>query len=79
MAQGERKEEAMTKIHRVLKGPFYDDDEEAYFNLCLVELNNGSLENLEVYYRTMDDAYAVIKQLSQTIEPIQLDLDFEGH
>lgn len=68
----------MVKVHRVIEGPFPDFEEEEYFNLCLVEFPNGTLENMEIYFDDMNGAYAMIKQLSTTIEPIEVDFGDQG-
>ena len=61
------------KIHRVVGGPYFLDEENCYYNLCLVEHEDGSLENEEVLMDDFDSAYEMIKHLSTTIEPIILE------
>ena len=61
------------KIHRVVGGPYFLDEENCYYNLCLVEHEDGSLENEEVLMDDFDSAYEMIKRLSTTIEPIILE------
>ena len=63
------------KIHRVISGPFFLDEENCYYNLCLVEHEDGSIDNEEVLVDDFDSAYEMIKHLSTTIEPIILDFN----
>lgn len=68
----------IVKVHRVIEGPFPDYEDEGYFNLCLAEFPNGDMENIELYFDTMNEAYEMVKKLSTTIEPIELNFSDEG-
>ena len=63
------------KIHRVVSGPFFLEEENCYYNLCLIEYEDGTLENEEVLMDDFDSAYEMIKHLSTTIEPIVLEFN----
>ena len=58
------------KIHKVLDGPY--EDEEGHFLLCLTEDGKGDLLLMEIYFETMDAAYSLIKHLSNTIEAVEI-------
>ena len=59
------------KIHRVLEGPY--EDEEGYFLLCLTEDDSGELFHMEVYFETMDSAYSLVKHMATTIEAVEIE------
>jgi hypothetical protein len=59
------------KIHKVLDGPY--EDEEGHFLLCLTEDDKGDLLHMEIYFDTMDEAYSLIKYLSNTIEAVEIE------
>ena len=66
------------KVHRVIEGPFPSEDDDEYFNLCLIEMPDGTVENIELYFETMDEAYNMVKFLSTRIEPMVFDLSDQG-
>ena len=70
---GKGKEEMILKIHRVTSGPYFLDEENCYYNICLVEHEDGTMEEDEVLMDDFDSAYEMIKHLSRTIEPIVIE------
>ena len=63
------------KIHKVISGPFFFEEEDIYYNLCLVEHPNGVMSEEEILANSFDSAYDMIKDLSTTIEPIIIDFN----
>ncbi len=63
---------SVLKIHKIIEGPFEDDDK-LWYNLCLVEYPTGELVNQEVLYPSMNEAYEDIKTLSKSINPIEIE------
>lgn len=64
------------KIHKVISGPYDDEDEGQIWNLCLVEIE-GELVEVELYYDSFDDAYEVIKHFKSSIAPLVVIIDEE--
>lgn len=67
----------MPKIHRVMSGPFPADEfEENHVMLwCMVETDDGDLENYELYLESFDEAYKIVKHFSTSIEPLEINFE----
>lgn len=67
----------MPKIHRVMSGPFPADEfEENHVMLwCMVEADDGDLENYELYLESFDEAYKIVKHFSTSIEPLEINFE----
>jgi hypothetical protein len=65
---------AVIKIHRIVDGPF-DDDDDLWYNICLVEMPDGRIENAQIDYPDFDDAYNDIKKLNSSIYPIEVEVE----
>jgi hypothetical protein len=63
-------------IHRVVEGPFENDEEEGCWLLCLAE-DKGELCDLEVFFDSFDEAYAFKHHFTKSIEPIVLTTEVE--
>jgi hypothetical protein len=64
-------------IHRVVEGPFEnDEEEEGCWLLCLAE-DRGELCDLEVYFDSFSEAYAFKHHFTKSIEPIVLTTEVE--
>lgn len=61
------------KIHKVIDGPYEDEDDGSCYNICLVEYDDGVVEEREIEVDDFNQAYDMIKHLSRTIEPIVVD------
>jgi hypothetical protein len=59
------------KIHRVIEGPYDLEDDDLVWCLCLAEID-GSLEDVELYFDTFDEAYSFKKHFLTSIQPIVL-------
>ena len=66
------------KVHRVLEGPYYTEDMDEVWLLCLAE-EDGELTEIEVYFDTYDEAYTFKNHFTKSIEPIVLANPSEGH
>jgi hypothetical protein len=64
-------DEVEMKIHRVVSGPY--DEDEVIWNLCLVEID-GELEQVELFFDDFDSAYTMVKYFLTSINPIVLKL-----
>lgn len=65
---------ALIKIHRYIEGPFEDGDE-LWYNLCLVEDEDGELQAAEVYFEDFDAAIDAKNALTTTLYIFQADAD----
>lgn len=67
----------MPKIHRVMSGPFPADEyEENHVMIwCLVEDDNGEIDNYELYLESPEEAYQIIKHFSESIQPLEMNFD----
>ncbi len=63
---------SLIKVHKVLEGPF-EEGNNIWYNLCLVETECGDVIHLEVMYPSFDEAYEDINILSQQITPIEIE------
>lgn len=61
------------KIHKVISGPYESEDDDTCYNICLVEYDDGAVEDTEIELDSFDEAYEMIKHLSKTIDPIVVD------
>lgn len=66
------------KVHRVIEGPYYTEDMDEVWLLCLAE-EDGELTEIEVYFDTYDEAYAFKNHFTKSIEPIILANDTGDH
>ena len=64
------------KIHRVIEGPYDVEDEDLVWCLCLAEIE-GSIEEVELYFDTFDEAYSFKKHFMTNIEPITLPTQYD--
>lgn len=64
------------KIHRVIEGPYDVEDEDLVWCLCLAEIE-GSLEEVELYFDTFDEAYSFKKHFMTSIEPITIPTQYD--
>ena len=67
------------KIWGVVEGPISvsdidDIDTNLYMNLCKVEVN-GSIQHIEYFFDTMDDAYNMCKHFLTSIDPLEVELN----
>lgn len=59
------------KIWNVVDGPLEDEDDNI-FNLCLVE-NDGKVEEMEIYFESMEEAMIMVLYFKKNIEPLELE------
>lgn len=65
---------AKAKIHRHIEGPF-EDVGELWYNLCLVEYDDGDLHAAEIYFDTLDDALEARDTLTTSLYILEADVD----
>jgi len=62
------------KIWDVIDGPYpagIPEREEAYYNVCKVELN-GKISEIEYVFGSFNSAYEMVKYFQTNIEPIEV-------
>lgn len=65
---------ALIKIHRYIEGPFEDGDE-LWYNLCLVEDGDGEVFTAEIYFEDFDAALDAKNMLTTTLFILRADAD----
>lgn len=65
------------KIHKVIEGPFEDDEEDGYWCLCLAE-DDGELYDIEIFFDEFDEAYTFKMHFTKSINPIIMETDDEA-
>ena len=63
-----------TKIHRHIEGPF-EDDNDVWYNLCLVEYPDGDIETAEIYFESFDAALEARDILTTSLYILEADVD----
>lgn len=62
------------KLHRHIDGPF-EDINDMWYNLCLVEHPNGDLLVEEITFLCFDDALEAKETLTTTLYVLEADVD----
>lgn len=62
------------KLHNVCDGP-YEDDEGGFFLVALTEHGDGTVENVEFYFETLEECYSIVSHFKTSIEPIIMEVD----
>ena len=61
----------MIKIHRILHGPEFDHDLEAWFLIVDTE-KEGDMYEMSMYFDTEDDSMKMVNHFKTSIEPLTL-------
>jgi hypothetical protein len=61
-------------LHRFIEGPFEDEDG-SWYNLCLVEHDDGDLLIEEVNFESLDDALEIKETLTTTLYSLEVEAD----
>jgi hypothetical protein len=65
-------EEVRLKLHKVIEGPYLNEDDDGCYNLCLVEYDDGTMGEEEIVLEDFDSAYRMVKYFDKSIDPIVL-------
>jgi hypothetical protein len=61
-------------LHRFIEGPFEEDDG-SWYNLCLVEHEDGEILIEEVNFESLDDALEIKETLTTTLYVLEVEAD----